>query len=79
MDVEDARYRKSEERIQNALAELLSAKSLVDVSVSELSRKANVSRATFYSHYNNVSDAFDQLVARSHGEASREMRDSFLL
>lgn len=65
MDVEDARYRKSEERIQNALAELLSVKSLADVSVSELSRKANVSRATFYSHYDNVSDVFDQLVVKT--------------
>lgn len=64
-NIDDARYRKSEERIQNALGELLSAKTLADVSVSELTRKANVSRATFYSHYNNVGDVFDQLVTRT--------------
>lgn len=64
-NIDDARYRKSEERIQNALGELLSTKTLADVSVSELTRKANVSRATFYSHYDNVGDVFDQLVART--------------
>lgn len=63
-NVEDARYRKSEERIQDALGELLSAKVLADVSVSELARKANVSRATFYAHYDNVGDVFDQMVAK---------------
>lgn len=64
-ETEDARYRKSEERIQNALGELISTKTLTDISVSELARKANVSRATFYAHYDNVSDVFDQLVMRT--------------
>lgn len=64
-DVEDARYRKAEERIQNALCSLLSTKPLADISVSELARSANVSRATFYSHYGNVGDVFDQLVIKT--------------
>ncbi len=63
--VDDARFRKCEERIQNALGELLSTKSLSDVSVSELARKASVSRATFYAHYDNVGDVFNQLVVRA--------------
>lgn len=62
---DDARYRKTEERIQNALAELLRSRALADVSVSELAREANVSRATFYAHYDNVSDVFDQLVIKT--------------
>lgn len=61
----DTRFRKCEKRIQNALGELLSTKALADVSVSELARKAGVSRATFYAHYDNVGDVFDQLVART--------------
>lgn len=64
-DVEDVRYRRAEERIQNALGELLATKPLADVSVSELACNANVSRATFYSHYGNVSDVFDQLVTKT--------------
>lgn len=58
----DARYVKCEERIQNALLELLSHKSLADIGVSELAREADVSRATFYAHYENVGCVFDQLV-----------------
>lgn len=61
-NVGDTRFRKCEERIQKALGELLSTKPLSEVSVSELARKANVSRATFYAHYDNVGDVFDQLV-----------------
>ena len=58
----DARYAKCEQRIQDALLELLSAKPLTQISVSELAREAHVSRATFYAHYENVGDVFDQLV-----------------
>lgn len=64
-NVNDARYQKCEERIQNALNELLAAKPLADVSVSELARQAKVSRATFYAHYDNVGDVFDQLVMKT--------------
>lgn len=75
-NVDDARYRKSEERIQNALGELLSTKTLADVSVSELTRKANVSRATFYSHYDNVGNVFDQLVTKTLSDV-RPFEDRF--
>lgn len=61
-NTEDARFRNCERRIRDALADLLQAKSLTDISVSELSRKAKVSRATFYVHYDNVGDVFDELV-----------------
>lgn len=61
-NTEDARFRNCERRIRDALADLLQTKSLTDISVSELSRKAKVSRATFYVHYDNVGDVFDELV-----------------
>lgn len=61
-NIEDARFKNCERRIRDALAELLQAKPLTDISVSELSRKAKVSRTTFYVHYDNVGDAFDELV-----------------
>lgn len=53
---------KLRRRIRDALADLLQTKSLTDISVSELSRKAKISRATFYVHYDNVGDVFDELV-----------------
>lgn len=64
----DARFEKTEQRIQSALAELLMHKSLTDVGVSELAREAQVSRATFYAHYDNVGDVFAQLVQEVMGD-----------
>lgn len=64
-NVQDARYAKCEKRIQEALLKLLSTKPLADIGVSELSREAKVSRATFYAHYENVGDVFDQLVQQA--------------
>lgn len=61
-NTEDTRFRNCGRRIRDALADLLQTKSLTDISVSELSRKAKVSRATFYVHYDNVGDVFDELV-----------------
>ena len=61
-NVADARFQNSERRIRDALALLLNTKRLADISVSELASKAEVSRATFYVHYDNVGDVFDELV-----------------
>ena len=54
---------KTEAAIKSALLDLLRSKRLPDVTVSELSRKAGVSRSTFYQHYDNPADVYDALVA----------------
>lgn len=59
---QDARFKKCEQRIQDALADLLARKPLTEIGVSELAREASVSRATFYAHYDNVGDVFGRLV-----------------
>ncbi len=61
----DKRFKKCEERIQTALVKLLASKPLTEIGVSELSREAHVSRATFYAHYENVGDVYDQLVQKA--------------
>lgn len=61
-NTKDVRFQNSERRIRDALASLLNTKRLADISVSELVGMAKVSRATFYAHYNNVGDVFDELV-----------------
>ena len=60
---EDARFQNSAKRIRDALADLLRTKSLMEVTVSELARSASVSRATFYAHYGNLNDVYEELVA----------------
>ncbi len=59
----DARFESSAKRIRDALAGLLRTKPLMEVTVSELARSASVSRATFYAHYGNLNDVYEELVA----------------
>lgn len=59
---------KTEAGIRAALLELLATKSLADITVSELTRKAHVSRSTFYQHYGNAVDVYDDVVEEfAHG------------
>lgn len=53
---------RTEGAIREALMKLLSAKPLVDITISELALKAGVSRSTFYDHYRNVGDVYDELM-----------------
>jgi AcrR family transcriptional regulator len=47
--------------IKDSLLELLSAKDIADITISELCRAAEISRGTFYLHYNNTSEVLDEL------------------
>ena len=53
---EDPRQRRTRESLGAALARLLAAKSLDDISVAELCREAGVHRTTFYAHADSVRD-----------------------
>ena len=61
---------RTEEAVKQALLKLLARKPLAEVSVSELSREAHISRSTFYEHFGNPGDAYDALVADAMGEMS---------
>ena len=54
----DRRQRKSRIAIENALIELLQEKSLDDISISEIARKADINRKTFYNNYDTIDDVF---------------------
>lgn len=56
----DRRVRKTKALIRRSLTELLGEKELSDISVSELTKLSDISRGTFYLHYNNVFDLFEQ-------------------
>lgn len=53
---------RTEGAVKEALLTLLAEKQLADITVSELSRKAHVSRSTFYEHFGNPADVFDAVV-----------------
>ena len=54
---EDRRITKTKKSIKETLIELLKQTPLNKISVTELTRKADISRKTFYLHYSSVYDA----------------------
>lgn len=57
----DRRVIKTKERIREVFIDLLTQKPLKSITVKELSDKADINRATFYLHYNDVFDLLEQL------------------
>lgn len=51
------------EKIQNAMVECLKEKiKLDDLTVAELSKRAGVGKSTFYRHYKDIYDVYEQLI-----------------
>lgn len=57
----DRRTQKTRKAIYAALMELLTQKELHKVTVQEISDTADINRATFYKHFLDVYDLYDQL------------------
>lgn len=72
MNFTDLRILKTQERLQNALLELLETKEFKAITVKEICDKAGISRNAFYQHYGYKEDLFDQMVA----QATERVRDS---
>lgn len=53
---------KTETSVKTALRRLLAEKPLSEVTVSELAREASISRSTFYEHYGNPAEVYDELI-----------------
>lgn len=66
-----AEYRnaiRSKQLINNALAQLLHEKPLDKITVSEVVRKANINRSTFYAHYSDIPQVLNQLILHTFDE-----------
>lgn len=74
MNFTDLRILKTQERLQNALLELLETKELKEITVKEICEKAGISRNAFYQHYGYKEDLYDQMVAR----ATEGIRESLM-
>lgn len=66
----DRRIAKSQEAIKKAVIELMSEKNFDDITIQDISDRANVSRGTIYLHYSDKYDLLDKLIA----EHINEMR-----
>ena len=57
----DKRVQKTKERLYKVLVTLLTERPIKDITVKELSERADINRATFYLHYTDVFDLLDQM------------------
>ncbi|MBL7497157.1 TetR/AcrR family transcriptional regulator [Frankia sp. CNm7] len=69
----DRRIRRTRSALERALLDLIAERDLVQISVSDVTKRADVNRTTFYEHYTDVHDLaasactamFDELIATS--------------
>ncbi|MFA9466205.1 MAG: TetR/AcrR family transcriptional regulator [Velocimicrobium sp.] len=57
----DRRISKTKNQITIALAAIAKEKSVFDISVKELTDKANINRGTFYLHYQDIYDMLEKI------------------
>lgn len=58
----DRRILKTQEALKTAILELMTEKSFDDITIQDLSDRANVSRGTIYLHYMDKYDLLDKLI-----------------
>lgn len=68
---DDRRVRRTRQQLQRALLELLQEKPLEEITITELTGRADVNRGTFYGHYKDLYDMVEQLRAEAFGEFRR--------
>ncbi|MDN7240837.1 TetR/AcrR family transcriptional regulator [Planococcus sp. N028] len=77
----DLRVVKTKEALQEALLTLLNQKTLISISVTEICKLAKINRGTFYSHYGQIEELFEEYfkgimkdLASSYKEPYRHVR-----
>ena len=70
MTDKDRRIRKTKQVLRQSFASLLAEKPLEDITVKELTERADINRGTFYYHYKDIYDLKDQI--------ERELFDEFV-
>lgn len=71
----DRRIRKSQEAIKMAIIELMIEKEFDQITIQDISDRADVSRRTIYLHYTDKFDLLDKLI-EEHIDNLRELCDS---
>lgn len=71
----DARVRYTKMRIREAFCQCLKDKPLNRITVKELCELAEINRATFYTHYNDPFDLFEQLKEECLRDIARRLAD----
>lgn len=67
----DRRVQKSQDAIKNAFTQLMSEKNLDQITIQDISHRANVGRRTIYDHYMDKFDLLDKLIEEHINELRR--------
>jgi AcrR family transcriptional regulator len=59
--IDDRRAKRTKKMIRNALSELIEEKGFNDISITDLTTKADINRGTFYLHYSDKYDLLEQI------------------
>lgn len=62
LNMEDPRVRRTHRLLIESFSELLAQKKYESISVADITRLAHVNRATFYAHFNDKDDLFEEVV-----------------
>ena len=78
--MEDKRIIKTKRSLKSALIEMLAKKDFEHISITELCKKAEISRITFYSHYNDkyglLDDIFNDMLRTGTEDYYRRQREN---
>lgn len=61
MEKIDRRVIKTKKAIHNAVAELVTEKDVADITITDISERADINRKTFYSHYHGMHELMDEI------------------
>lgn len=68
----DRRVRKTRKLIKTAFTDLIQKEPLSSITVTELTKRADIDRRTFYLHYSNI----EEIVADIEGDAVQTLREA---
>lgn len=73
----DLRIQRTKAAIKSAFLELRSKKSIEKITITELSKLANINKATFYLHYSDIYDLSDEIEDKLLDEIIADGLDRF--
>ena len=56
--------KSAKDKISDTLLDMLGSKYITDIRILELTKEANVARASFYRHFNSIEDVLDYIAER---------------
>ena len=61
MNKDDRRAKRTDKAFKTALIELMKTKDIKDITINELANQADIHRATFYTHYEDIYDLYNRI------------------